>query len=106
MSANYQARCLPQDPGDNPFFIVLAKIILEAWDAREALFSSQSETSPENPQIVSDIREKMARSTQDAQQDAQTTNNMQSQSDVLGMSDNDLPFPCQWTLAAMECSLE
>lgn len=89
MSANYQARCLPQDPGDNPFFKVLARTILQAWDAREALFSSKSETLPAIPQIVSDIREKMARSTQNAPQDTQATNNVQLHSDVLSITDDD-----------------
>ena len=87
MSDNYKARCVPEGPKDSPFFRVIAKVIHQAWETREALFS-KSEKSPKPPWIVSDIREKLAQTTQDAQHTY-----AEPPSDNLGMSIDDFAIP-------------
>lgn len=83
MSDNYEARSMFLPQINNPFFKMFAKIVLPAWEAREALFS-QSEKSLVPPRIVSDIRQKVAQATQDAQ-----IADVEQPSDVLGMSIDD-----------------
>lgn len=62
------------------------KIDLHAWEAREAL-SGQSRKSLGLPRIVSDIRQKVAQPTQDAQ-----SANVEQSSDDPGTSIDDFPM--------------
>lgn len=57
MSQNYDVRFKREHPGINPFFKIMTKIILQAWAAREAVYSGRGEQI-ETPTIVSDIQEK------------------------------------------------
>lgn len=65
MSDNYEARFMFLEQDDNPLFKVFTKLILQAWGAREVLFT-QSGKPLVPPRIVSDIRLKVAQTTQDA----------------------------------------
>ncbi|OCL13975.1 hypothetical protein AOQ84DRAFT_309716 [Glonium stellatum] len=83
MSENYEARFMCLGENNNPLFKIFAKVVLQAWEAREALFS-QSEKSLVPPRIVSNIRQKVAQPIQDAQ-----NANVEQPNDVLGMSIDD-----------------
>ena len=63
MSENYLAHSLHKEQDDSPFYKVFSKIVLQAWEAREALFRQLDEPL-EPPRIVSDIKQKMAKTTQ------------------------------------------
>ncbi|TGO82697.1 hypothetical protein BPOR_0775g00030 [Botrytis porri] len=60
MTANYEARfnstLYDEIPG--PFFLIFAKIILQAWEVRELAFSSMGEVVKE-PGIVGSVRRRM-----------------------------------------------
>lgn len=66
ISDNYDARCTSQSLKGGPFFKVLGKVILEAWEAHEALYS-RSDKPLEPPRVVSDIRQTLTGPTHDAQ---------------------------------------
>ncbi|KAF7929141.1 hypothetical protein BELL_0643g00050 [Botrytis elliptica] len=61
MTANYEARfnstLYDEIPG--PFFVIFAKIILQAWEVRELAFRSMGEEIAE-PGIVGSVRQRMA----------------------------------------------
>lgn len=61
MTANYEARfnspLYDEIPG--PFFLIFAKIILQAWEVRELAFRSMGEEIAE-PRIVGSVRQRMA----------------------------------------------
>ncbi|KAM0313199.1 hypothetical protein ACHAO8_005696 [Botrytis cinerea] len=65
MTQNYEARfnSLLYDEIPGPFFLIFAKIILQAWEVREVAFRSMGEEIAE-PGIVSSIRQRMAGMTQ------------------------------------------
>lgn len=65
MSDNYEARYIVPGQKDNPFFSMFTKLILQAWEAREGVIRPSS-TPLVPPRIVSDIKQIMARTTQDA----------------------------------------
>ena len=65
MSDNYEARFIFRGRDDHPLFKVFTKLILRAWEAREAVIR-QSGTPLEPPRIVSDLQQIMAGTAQDA----------------------------------------
>ena len=65
MSDNYEARFTFLGQDDTPLFKVFTKLILQAWGAREAVIR-QSGNPLVPPRIVSDIKQKVAQTTQDA----------------------------------------
>lgn len=66
LSANYEARSMHMTRMTNPFHKVFAKIILQAWEAREAV----SEDSPTPPRVVTIIRQQVTDVTKDAKEAA------------------------------------
>lgn len=83
MSDNYEARFTFRRQGDNPLSKIFAKIVLQAWKARE-IVATQSENPLVTPRIVSEIRREVAQMTPDEQ-----NADMKQPSDVLGMSVDD-----------------
>ena len=71
MNENYEAHFLPPTKSDNnasdknPFFTIFARIVLQAWEAREAMFRQSEKELPSPPRIVSDIRRRIVQPTQD-----------------------------------------
>ncbi|GFF30069.1 fungal specific transcription factor, putative [Aspergillus udagawae] len=59
MSENYEARGLHPKPGGQGVFTVFARVVLQAWEARE-IFLRQRGMPVETPKIVLDIRNKVA----------------------------------------------
>lgn len=84
MSDNYEARFMCLGQGDLPFFRIFAQTVLQAWEARQVVLSSQSGISLVPPRVVSEIRNKLAQLTQDEQ-----NANIEQPKDVLGMSVDD-----------------
>lgn len=74
MSANYLAHSMHREHDDSPFFKVFSKIVLQAWAAREAL-SRQYDAPVELPRIVSNIKQKIVRSTKDPRSASETQAN-------------------------------
>lgn len=66
MSDNYEARFVLTYRDDNPFFGIFTKIILHAWETREAAFRQLGEPLMP-PRIVSQIKHKIAQIAQNAQ---------------------------------------
>lgn len=66
LSDHFDARDMPQSPKDGPLFKMLAKILLQAWEGREALFT-ESQQSLQPPRIVGNIQRKLAAMTPDVQ---------------------------------------
>ncbi|GIJ81557.1 hypothetical protein Asppvi_000056 [Aspergillus pseudoviridinutans] len=62
MSENYEARALQPKPSGQGVFAVFASVVLQAWGARE-IFLRQQGLSVETPQIVVDIRNKVAQTS-------------------------------------------
>jgi Fungal specific transcription factor domain len=66
MSDNFEARFIFLDKdSESPFFKIFTKIVLQAWEAREAAFSRPGEPLME-PIIVSSIRHRVAQIAQNA----------------------------------------
>jgi hypothetical protein len=82
MNNNYEARFGFVYRG-SPFFKLFAKIILQAWEARELAFQQLGE-SLMPPRLVSSIKHKIIQSTQSAH-----TDNTEQSNDVVGMVEND-----------------
>ncbi|KAF5859643.1 hypothetical protein ETB97_002554 [Aspergillus alliaceus] len=59
MSENYEARAMHPKPSGQGAFTVFARVVLQAWEARE-IFLRQRVMPVETPQIVLDIRNKVA----------------------------------------------
>jgi hypothetical protein len=66
MSANYMARLAYPCIDDSPFFKIFARIVLDAWEAREAAFKQSGEPMM-TPRIVSIIRDKVAQMANNTQ---------------------------------------
>ena len=66
MSDNYEARFVFLYEQESPFFKMFTKIVLQAWEAREAAFSQLGEPLMP-PRIVSSIRHRVAQIAQNAQ---------------------------------------
>ena len=65
MSDNYEARFItPQHIDNNPFHKIFAKLVFQAWEAREAAFRQQREPLTP-PKFVSSLRRLAAQSVQD-----------------------------------------
>jgi len=62
MGDNYEARIMNTKQDDRSFFIVFSRIVLRAWEVREASFREQDKPL-EPPRIVSDIRHKVMQMT-------------------------------------------
>ena len=58
LSENYEARSLDLTRNDNPLFAILARIVIVAWEAYEAV-STEIVEPLELPRIVSNIKHKM-----------------------------------------------
>lgn len=84
MSDNYEARFMFLGKGNLHIFRLFAKIVLQTWEACQAVLSSQSEIPLLPPRIVSEIRNELAHLTQDEQ-----IANIEQPKDVLGMSVDD-----------------
>ena len=86
MSDNYEARFVLPCRDDSPLFDLFAKIVLHAWETREAAFR-QLEEPLMPPRIVSHIKNKIAQTAQNAQNaDTEHPNN------VMGMGMDDFPM--------------
>ncbi|KAF3941272.1 hypothetical protein ABW19_dt0200310 [Dactylella cylindrospora] len=58
MSDNYKVRVMNANQDEKPLFTVFARVVLQAWEAREAVLQRQS-GQLDTPLIVSDIRKKL-----------------------------------------------
>ncbi|KAF4638010.1 hypothetical protein G7Y89_g52 [Cudoniella acicularis] len=68
MSDNYSARVKNSKQGQ-PIFIVFSRVVLQAWEMREALSRQQDNDRPlEPPRIVSDMKNKLAQMRSDFEQ--------------------------------------
>lgn len=87
MSENFESRVIAPlgQGGDSPFLNIFFKIVLPAWEAREAILGTLGDLSI--PKIVLFIRERMARKAYNVR----PANREQEQS-VADMSMNDLPM--------------
>ena len=83
LSDNYEARFMHKRPSDNPFFRTIVGIVLQAWEAREALFSQSGQTLMP-PRVVSMMRQTVEQPTQVAQYAK-----VEQPSDTLGMNMDD-----------------
>jgi hypothetical protein len=63
MSDNYDVRVNTHEDTESPIYDILVKLVLPAWEAREAAF----ETTPISPRIVSYVREVVAQKEQSTQ---------------------------------------
>ncbi|KAF4241329.1 hypothetical protein CNMCM6805_002429 [Aspergillus fumigatiaffinis] len=62
MSENYEARAMHPKPSGQGVFTVFARVVLQAWGARE-IFLRQRGMPVETPQIVLDIRNKVGQTS-------------------------------------------
>jgi len=86
MSDNYEAWFVFLYKDESPFFKIFTKIVLQAWEAREAAFSQLGEPLMP-PRIVSSIRHTVAQIAQNAQiADTQQPNG------VMGMGIDNFPM--------------
>ncbi|KAL9041218.1 MAG: hypothetical protein Q9214_004182 [Letrouitia sp. 1 TL-2023] len=88
MSENYEARIMNVKQDDRPFFIVFARIVLQAWEAREALFIEQDKPL-EPPRVVSDIRHKVMQMTASFL----PINNLEQLEDAVGINKEEFSLP-------------
>ncbi|RYO77468.1 hypothetical protein DL766_005864 [Monosporascus sp. MC13-8B] len=79
MSDNYETRFMNVKLDARPMFIVFSRIVLQAWEAREAL-SRHEDKPPETPRIVSDIRNKVMQMRTDFPQNS----NKEQQNPAVG----------------------
>ena len=89
MSDNYKARCYFLHKDYNPFFKIFARIVLQAWEAREAT-SRQSGESLVIPWIVLSIRYRMTELTQNEQN---TDTGQPDSATDLGINDFPISMP-------------
>ena len=88
MSNNYEAWFDSQHREEGPFFQILTRIILQAWDACEAASKGLVETLTP-PRIVSIIRYRLAQRARHAQ-----TSDIRQSIDITGMIDEfSMPMP-------------
>ena len=85
ISNNYVAH-FTEMPPDSPMFKVFSKIVLQAWEAREAAFRQRGKTV-EPPRIVADIKQKLATAS-DSQRDG-----AEQIPGATGMKFDDYSFP-------------
>ncbi|KAL2215030.1 fungal-specific transcription factor domain protein [Thermoascus aurantiacus ATCC 26904] len=88
MSDNYEARMMNTKQADRPFFIVFARIVLQAWEEREALFRQQDKPV-ELPRIVSDVRNKVMQMTSNFSPNS----NIEQPSGAAGINMDEIPMP-------------
>ncbi|RYP66788.1 hypothetical protein DL770_008739 [Monosporascus sp. CRB-9-2] len=88
MSENYEARIMNTKIDDRPFFIVFSRIVLRAWEVREALFRRQDKPL-QPPRIVSDIRHKVMQMTADSPYNS----NMERWNDAASIDTDELLRP-------------
>jgi hypothetical protein len=100
MSDNYEARFGFLYRDDSPFFRIFAKIVLQAWEAREVAFRQLGE-SLTPPRFVSSIRHIMAQIAQSVQND-----NTEQPHDVMGMGVDDFLMSMPMDFASHMYSLE
>ena len=87
MSENFEAHYMKVEQGRKPLLEVFARILLQAWEAREAVFR-QLGTPLEPPRIVSGIKHIVMQMTSNAQNNAKEQPNS-----ALGMNMNDSSMP-------------
>ena len=87
MSEDYKVRFADEEPCDNPFFTLFARIVLQAWEAREAAFR-HLDRPLEPPPIVADIKRKVMPLESNAQD-----MNMQQLDGAMGMNIDDFSMP-------------
>lgn len=87
MSDNYEARIMNAKQDNMPFLIVFSRIILQAWEAREALFRQQDKPL-EPPRIMSDIRHKVMQIKSDFSQNR----NIEQPSSAIGINIDEFPM--------------
>lgn len=89
MSDNYEARFMNMEQDDNPLFKLFSRIVLQAWEAREAVFRQQDKPL-EPPRIVSDIKHEVMQMTSNAQ-----NSNIERPNGAVGMNIDDFSMPMQ-----------
>jgi hypothetical protein len=100
MSDNYEARFGFLYKDDNLFFKIFAKIVLQAWEARELAFMQLGE-SLTPPRFVSSIRHILAQTAQSVQDD-----NIEQPHDAMGIGVNDFLLPMPMDFGTHMYSLE
>lgn len=85
MNDNYEARFMFLDTDNNPFFTIFTTLVMQAWEARKAVFR-QSGKPLVPPQIVSDITQRLSQRTPGVQ-------NADIEQPVDGLSMNVDEFP-------------
>ncbi|KAK9319080.1 C6 zinc finger domain protein [Lipomyces orientalis] len=88
MSDNYEARVMNANQGGKLIFRVFSQIVLQAWEAREALFRQQDKPL-EPPRIVSDIRNKVTQMTSNFSQNS----NIERPNGAVGINSDEFPMP-------------
>ncbi|KAI1630024.1 putative C6 transcription factor [Exophiala viscosa] len=97
MSDNYNGRFTVMEQDDQIFARVFARVVLQAWEARQAAFNERDQ-SLDTPRIVSKIQQEPPRIVVNIQQRlAQIAANSQNstadlQNDIGGMNLDDLPM--------------
>ncbi|RYP24670.1 hypothetical protein DL765_000397 [Monosporascus sp. GIB2] len=91
MSNNYEARFMNAKLDVKPMFIVFSRIVLQAWEAREAL-SGQENKPPKTPRIVSDIRNKVMQMRTNFPQDS----NKEQQDAAAAIYNDGFPAPMEF----------
>ncbi|POR36621.1 Putative transcriptional regulatory protein [Tolypocladium paradoxum] len=84
MSDNFEARSAFSPTDDSPIFRIFSKIILQAWDARQAA-SGQPGEPMTPPRIVSCVKDHLAQMAQNADTEARDG--------VMDVGIDDLPMP-------------
>lgn len=88
MSDNYEARIMSAKQDNRPLFIMFSRIVLQAWEAREALLRQQDKPL-EPPRIVSDIRNKVMQMTSNFSQNS----NIEQANGAVGINIDEFPMP-------------
>ncbi|KXG53457.1 Transcription factor [Penicillium griseofulvum] len=86
MSNNYEVRIMDTKHDDRPFFIILSRIVFQAWQAREQVAREEGR-SLVPPRIVLDIREKVMQMTINFGQDVDTV----QPGDTSSINEDNLP---------------
>ena len=100
MNDNYEAWFGSHLKDDSPWFQLFAKMILQAWEAYEAVSSKQSGETPTLPKIVSSIRQKLATVARHAQNTSTEQPNM-----FMDIGVNEFPMPIRFANESLPYSM-
>ncbi|PYI31456.1 hypothetical protein BP00DRAFT_446465 [Aspergillus indologenus CBS 114.80] len=99
MSDNYAVRMMDAKQHDRPFFVVFARVVLQAWEAREKVVAPCETPPPVPPRMVVDTRDKVMQMKTSFGLDTAAVAGP-SGGGLLGVHADDLDMPMQMDCAA------